>query len=76
MDNDKSEDHAGLATYETTHYHYEYGELENSEIDFSLFIKKHPRRFYQFQSEIFFAGGNKKDLYPRHVCLDKGLVDR
>ena len=23
-----------------------------------------------------FAGGNKKDLYPRHGCLDKGLVDR
>ena len=22
------------------------------------------------------AGGNKKDLYPRRGCLDKGLVDR
>lgn len=21
------------------------------------------------------AGGNKKDLYPRLVCLDKGLAD-
>jgi hypothetical protein len=22
----------------------------------------------------FFAKGNKKDLYPRHGCLDKGLA--
>ena len=31
---------------------------------------------FQFQTETIFAGGNKKDLYPRHDCLDKGLVDK
>jgi hypothetical protein len=25
---------------------------------------------------LFISGDNKKDHYPRHNCLDKGLVDR
>jgi hypothetical protein len=38
--------------------------------------KNTPDDLISFKSETVFAGGNKKDLYPRHGCLDKGLVDR